>query len=112
MGRGLGIYACACPQTRVCYRTKIIHPLDDQRGCYVAQGMAMMEEYVVVSSVRGHHVYKDIWTPAIGEVLTCTQELTNVHDVAVKRSADIVGHVPRSISYLCYLFIERGGIIE
>ena len=74
-----------------------------------------MEEYVVVSSVRGHHVYKDIWTPAIGEVLTCTQELTNAHDVyavAVKRGADIVGHVPRSISYLCYLFIERGGIIE
>ena len=130
MGRGLGIYAraglaysapglsrariekawlrglraSACPLTHVyCYSRK--------RGCYVS----LMEEHVVHSSVRGHHIYKDIWTPAFGEVLTCTQELTNVHDiyaVAMKRGANIVGHVPRSISYLCYLFIESGGNIQ
>ena len=35
-----------------------------------------------------------------------------IYAVAVKRGADIVEHVPCSISYLCYLFIESGGIIE
>ena len=67
------------------------------------------------SSVRGHHIYKDIWTPVLGEILVCTQEQTNVHDVyavAVKKDTNIVGHVPRSISYLCYLFLERGGALE
>ena len=47
--------------------------------------------------------------------MTCTQDQTNVHDiyaVAVKKGTDIVGYVPRSISYLCYLFLERGGRLQ
>ena len=27
--------------------------------------------------VRGYHVYKDMWTAAIGEVLVCSREPTN-----------------------------------
>ena len=64
--------------------------------------------------IRGHHVYKEIWTPSIGEVLQCEKEEGNSHDlyaVAVKKQDSIVGHVPRNISTLCHLFLSRGGII-
>ena len=27
--------------------------------------------------VRGHHIYKDIWTPFVGEELVCLQESSN-----------------------------------
>ena len=32
------------------------------------------------SCVRGFHVYKDIWIPAIGEVLSCKGEDKNIMD--------------------------------
>ena len=64
--------------------------------------------------IRGHHVYKEIWTPSIGEVLRCEKEEGNSHDlyaVAMKKGDSIVGHVPHAISTLCNLFLSRGGII-
>ena len=33
--------------------------------------------------VRGHQVYKDIWAAAIGEVLVCSREPTNVGKIFV-----------------------------
>ena len=36
----------------------------------------------------------------------------DIYAVAMKRGANIVGHVPHSISYLFYLFIESGGNIQ
>jgi len=65
--------------------------------------------------VRGHHVYKDIWTPVIGEELACRKEFGNIHDlhaVAVIRGGNVVGHVPRTISMPCSVFIRRGGVIR
>ena len=32
------------------------------------------------SAIRGHHVYKSIWTPEIDEFLVCKRERHNVHD--------------------------------
>ena len=32
------------------------------------------------SVVRGHHVYKHIWTPGIGEELSVEKEPGNLHD--------------------------------
>ena len=29
------------------------------------------------SVIRGHHAYKDIWTPIVGEELMCQRELGN-----------------------------------
>ena len=29
----------------------------------------------------GNHVYKDIWTPEVGEMLSCEGEPTNTHDI-------------------------------
>ena len=33
-----------------------------------------MEEYVMESVVRGHHVYKSVWHPVLGEQLTLERE--------------------------------------
>ena len=30
--------------------------------------------------VRGHHIYKETWTPSVGEILCVQQELENAHD--------------------------------
>ena len=70
--------------------------------------------FSVEAMIRGHHVYKEIWTPVEGEVLPCTREVGNSRDpmaVAVKKGADIVGHVPRKISSICLIFLRRGGSI-
>lgn len=75
-----------------------------------------MVEYAVFDScIRGYHVYKNIWTPSLGETLICELEFGNVHDpyaVAVKKaSAGTIGHIPRNISALCHFFMRRNGII-
>ena len=67
------------------------------------------------SCVRGYHYYQNIWDPFIGEVLPCLPEDGNPHDryaVAVKKLSRVVGHVPRRISTLCYVFLRRGGAIS
>ena len=67
------------------------------------------------SCVRGFHVYKDVWNPSLQETLSCSREPGNVHDpyaVAVKTGPSvIVGHVPRTLSTLCSIFILQGGTI-
>jgi len=53
------------------------------------------------SVVHGHHIYKEIWTPVRGEVLTCEQEHKNSKDlfaVSVMNDGNIVGHVPCKVS--------------
>ena len=64
--------------------------------------------------VRGHHIYKDIWTLYVGEKLLCQVESSNVHDVyafAIKWEGNIVGHVPRAISTPSRLFLCKGDVI-
>ena len=73
-----------------------------------------MEQYVVESCVRGFHVYKDIWIPATGEVLICKGEDGNImhqYAVAIMKGSEIIEHVPRKISAVCYLFIQKGWIL-
>ena len=53
------------------------------------------------SFVTGHHVYKVVWSPFIGESLNTQEEPDNVHDkyaVKVLKNEAVVGHVPREIS--------------
>ena len=64
------------------------------------------------SCVRGHHIYRDVWSPSLGEVLQCRQELENTKDhyaVAVVRRSTVVGHIPRKISAASALFLARRG---
>ena len=61
------------------------------------QGSSRLEKATVI---RGHHVYKDIWTPYVGEELSLSPEDDNDHDryaVAVVKGRNIVGHIPHIV---------------
>ena len=69
------------------------------------------ETFQKVSVVRGHHIYKVVWTPEVGEVLQVRTEDRNEHDehaVAVVKDGLIVRHVQRSMSCVCWFFVMRG----
>ena len=64
--------------------------------------------------IRGHHIYKSVWTPFIGEGLVLKrEEPENIHDrysVCVVKDGDaVVGHVPRELSKILWNFLRRGG---
>ena len=64
--------------------------------------------------VRGYHMYKAIWTAAVGEELPCSRETNNITDrssVAVIKDDAIVGHLPKKYSKIFSLFIRHGGSI-
>ena len=66
----------------------------------------------IESMVRGYHVYKDDWSPSVGDEFELEIEEPNRHDryaVVIKVSGDIVGHVPREFSKIVYYFIKNGG---
>ena len=70
--------------------------------------------YCKESVVRGHHVFKQIWTPVVGKVLTVAIEAGNTEDrfaIAVTKDDMVVGHVPREFSKLCRHFLRHGGTI-
>lgn len=78
-----------------------------------SRGLKMFS-FSLTTAVRGFHVYKDVWEPTIGEVLSCERDVGNSHDtfaVATKKSTEVVGHVPRFLSSICSIFIRRGGEI-
>ena len=68
------------------------------------------------SVIRGHHVFKVVWTPRVGEILRIGKEAGNTHDrraVAVlKADGTIVGHVPREFSRVFWYFLSHGGKIS
>ena len=64
--------------------------------------------------MRGHHVYKHVWTPVLDEELTCIPEENNNHDVyavAVMKEDEVVGHVPCELSKILYYFLKHAGEI-
>ena len=71
--------------------------------------------FLVESVVRGHHVYKTIWSSALGEELQCHREVSNIHDLyavsVIKPGIGVLGHIPRQISTPCNMFIRSGGSI-
>ena len=52
------------------------------------------------SVIRGHHIFKGIWTPRTGEIVQVRQEAGNPHDryavALLKADVTVVGHVPSS----------------
>ena len=84
-------------------------------NCLVVVVLEMEQRFSIESCVRGFHIYKDVWNPLLQEILSYSREPGNVHDpyaVAVKTgSSVIVGHVPRTISTLCSIFISQRGTI-
>lgn len=67
--------------------------------------------FTVEAMVRGYHVYKDIWEAALDEELPCQKEPLNIVDPFAVAVSQIVGHVPRKISSVCSLFLDRNGSI-
>ena len=63
------------------------------------------DHYSFNSFVRGHHVYKDEWTPTVGESLNCVRE-QDKNAGAVMRDDKVVGHVPLSYSRCVSQFLE------
>ena len=58
--------------------------------------------------VRGYHVYKHVWKPAIGKIFHAEQELDNAVDkfaVKVVKNNETVGHLPREYSQILWYFI-------
>ena len=77
----------------------------------------MAESFVVESMICGYHEYKSIWDNPVNEEEL--REMGNSHDpmaVAVMKEIDsetkTVGHIPRIISALCFVFIRRGDTIK
>ena len=67
------------------------------------------------SVILGYHVYKDIFTPAIGKILQSRREPDNSYDsfaVAIIEDDINVGHVLWNISVVCNLFLRKGGTIS
>ena len=60
---------------------------------------AAVHTHIITACVCGHHIYKSIWTPVIGEILNTEQEHGNEHDehaVAIlHQELGIVGHIPK-----------------
>ena len=62
----------------------------------------MATSFRIESTVRGHHVYKSLWTPVIGEELRVQIEDNPFDNFAVAIWKDvIVGHVPRELARIC-----------
>ena len=73
-----------------------------------------MSSYRMESCIRGYHIYKEVWTPFIGERLGCAREKSNREDpfaVAMKRGTEMVGHVPRKISCVFTFFLRQRGFL-
>ena len=63
-------------------------------------------------------MYKEIWSPFIGDTFASKHERSNAHDRYVMavvpddmKRKRTVGHLPKEISKICCLFVLRGGII-
>ena len=72
--------------------------------------MADEASYLFESVVRGHHVYKRLWSPAIGEVLQLTPEETNEHDrfaACLVKGDVVVGLVPRELLRTIWHFLRH-----
>ena len=72
----------------------------------------IQESFETESCIQGFHIYKDTWSPLIGEQLKCTRETNNPLDryaVVVVNitpvSTETVGHVPQCISAICSTFL-------
>uniref|UniRef100_A0A1X7SF53 HIRAN domain-containing protein n=1 Tax=Amphimedon queenslandica TaxID=400682 RepID=A0A1X7SF53_AMPQE len=70
---------------------------------------------LIDSVVRGHHIYKRIWTPFLGETLKLERENDNPYDqyaVTINKDGEVVGRVPKELSRIFSNFMLSGGDIE
>ena len=66
------------------------------------------------SWITGHHVYKRVWTPVVGETLNCRRYRGNPVDptaIGVFKGATLVGHVPREVKEELLVALRQGSVI-
>ena len=62
-----------------------------------------VDSFTVESVTRGYHIYEE---PRCGEVLVCCRDTQNRHDpFATCKGTTVVGHIPRWISTIRYVFL-------
>ena len=81
--------------------------------------MAERQASTLESVIHGCHIYKQIWRPLVGEILTLEQEEDNNHDkfaVSLLKNATctVLGHVPREFSRVFWHFsgMERPSLVK
>ena len=68
--------------------------------------------------IRGHHVYKEIWTPQKGDTLYCRKDNRpealefDKHAVGVFEEDILVGHVPVEVPRIISYFLQANGTNE
>ena len=66
--------------------------------------------YEFNTTIRGYHVYNNIWTPRIRDILQCTWQEDNEYDahaIAIKQEdGTVVGRVPREFSKTFYFYMK------
>ena len=99
----------------------------ERTRAFIKQKLAEMVSYLAMASpseeaicihysvIRGHHIYKQIWTPNIGEVIRVDKEPGNVHDkhavALLTPDGVVIGHVPRELSSIFWHFLSHNGKI-
>ena len=63
--------------------------------------------------IKGHHVYKDVWIPDVGEVLQVEMEPNNLADkyaVCTRKDGQVVGHLKKGLTgrFAKTIFFPRG----
>ena len=88
------------------------------------QGISFVQLYCweFESVARGHHIYKKVWKPVVGEKLECkhdTREEAKLYDefsvgiyrlsTSSSQDQELVGHLPIELSFLLCKFLSREG---
>ena len=72
--------------------------------------VTITEHYSFDFLITGYHVYREVWTPVIGEIMDCQRDKANKYDThatKIVREQCTVGHVPRDISkWISYLLLS------
>ena len=59
--------------------------------------------FVLSSVIRGHHIYKTVWSPSTGEILEAAHEPDNPHDhlpcVYGKQKRSLASYLDASVEY-------------
>jgi len=77
-----------------------IAPTEDSVHIIVSAPVSDDSIFLHESAIRGHHIFKGIWTPRTGEIVQVQQEAGNPHDrntvALLKADGTVVGYVPSS----------------
>ena len=74
------------------------------------------KNFEFTAAIRGYHHYKRVWKPKENENLQCKYKMDNPFDVFSIKTVNlddvIVGHLPRKISRITKLLLQRGAVVN